>query len=43
MSSLCCVLLALAGYWQDDADLLLDDLRTQLLPLEAEFLDETEA
>ena len=34
--------LALAGYTQDHTDRLLDDLRTQLLPLDAEFYENTE-
>lgn len=34
--------LALAGYTPDHADRLLNDLRTQLLPLDAERFDETE-
>ena len=34
--------LALVGYTLEDADQLLSDLRTQLLPLEAELFDQTE-
>jgi hypothetical protein len=34
--------LALAGYTLKTADRLMSDLRTQLLPLEAEFFDQTE-
>ena len=34
--------LALAGYTLENADRLLHDLRTQLLPLDAEFFDQTE-
>ena len=34
--------LALAGYTKDNADRLLSDLRTQLLPLDAELFDQTE-
>ena len=34
--------LALAGYTLDDADRLMRDIREQLLPLEAEFHEETE-
>lgn len=34
--------LALAGYTLENADRLLSDLRTQLLPLEAELFDQTE-
>jgi hypothetical protein len=34
--------LALAGYTPENADRLLNDLRTQLLPLDAEFFDQTE-
>ena len=34
--------LALAGYTAQDADRLLRDIREQLLPLEAEFHEETE-
>jgi hypothetical protein len=33
--------LALAGYTPENADRLLNDLRTQLLPLDAEFFDQT--
>ena len=35
-------LLALAGYTLDNADRLMHDMRTQLLPLDAEFFDQTE-
>ncbi len=34
--------LALAGYTLQEADRLTNDLRTQLLPLEAELFDQTE-
>ncbi len=34
--------LALAGYTLDNADRLMHDIRTQLLPLDAEFFDWTE-
>ena len=34
--------LALAGYTLDTADRLMHDIRTQLLPLDAEFFDWTE-
>ncbi|OLB03065.1 MAG: hypothetical protein DMF36_08060 [Verrucomicrobia bacterium] len=34
--------LALAGYTLENVDRLLNDLRTQLLPLDAEFFDQTE-
>jgi hypothetical protein len=34
--------LALAGYTPDHADRLLVDLRTQLLPLDAKFFEDTE-
>ena len=34
--------LALAGYTLDDADRLIRDIREQLLPLDAEFHEETE-
>jgi len=34
--------LALAGYTPENADRLLNDLRTQLLPLDAEFFDQTD-
>ena len=34
--------LALAGYTLDNADRLMHDMRSQLLPLEAEFFDQTE-
>jgi hypothetical protein len=34
--------LALAGYTLQEADRLMNDLRTQLLPLEAELFDQTE-
>ena len=34
--------LALAGYTLEDADRLMRDIREQLLPLEAEFHEETE-
>ena len=34
--------LAHAGYMRENADRLMDDLRVQLLPLEAELFDETE-
>jgi hypothetical protein len=34
--------LALAGYTLEDADRLVRDIREQLLPLEAEFHEETE-
>ena len=34
--------LALAGYTLDNADRLMHDIRTQLLPLDAEFFDQTE-
>ncbi len=34
--------LALAGYRLEDADRLMRDIREQLLPLEAEFHEETE-
>lgn len=34
--------LALAGYTLENMDRLLNDLRTQLLPLDAEFFDQTE-
>ena len=34
--------LALAGYTKDNADRLLNDLRTQLLPQDAELFDQTE-
>ena len=34
--------LALAGYTLESADQLLNDLRTQLLPLDAELFDQTE-
>ena len=34
--------LALAGYTLANADRLMSDLRTQLLPLDAELFDETE-
>jgi hypothetical protein len=34
--------LALAGYTPENADRLVSDLRTQLLPLDAEFFDQTE-
>jgi len=34
--------LALAGYALENADRLMHDLRTQLVPLEAELFDETE-
>lgn len=34
--------LALAGYTLDDADRLLSDLRTQLLPLDAEWFEDSE-
>jgi hypothetical protein len=34
--------LALAGYTLENADRLLSDLRTQLLPLDAELFDQTE-
>lgn len=34
--------LALAGYTLQNADQLLSDLRTQLLPLDAELFDQTE-
>jgi hypothetical protein len=34
--------LALAGYTPENADQLMNDLRTQLLPLDAEFFDQTE-
>jgi hypothetical protein len=34
--------LALAGYTLDNADRLMHDMRTQLLPLDAEFFDQTE-
>jgi len=34
--------LALAGYTLENADQLLSDLRTQLLPLDAELFDQTE-
>jgi hypothetical protein len=34
--------LALAGYTLEDADRLLSDLRTQILPLNAELFDQTE-
>ena len=34
--------LAQAGYTRENADRLMSDLRTQLLPLDAEFFDETE-
>jgi Domain of unknown function (DUF6883) len=35
-------LLALAGYTLEHADGLMSDLRTQLLPLDAELFDQTE-
>ena len=34
--------LALAGYTLDNADRLMHDIRTQLLPLDAEFFDWTD-
>ena len=34
--------LALAGYTLADADRLLNDLRSQVLPLEAEWIEDTE-
>jgi hypothetical protein len=34
--------LALAGYTLDDADQVLSDLRTELLPLDAELFEQTE-
>ena len=34
--------LALAGYTLNNADRLMHDIRTQLLPLDAEFFDRTE-
>ena len=34
--------LSLAGYALENADQLMNDLRTQLLPLDAEFFDQTE-
>jgi len=34
--------LALAGYTLNNADRLIHDIRTQLLPLDAEFFDRTE-
>jgi hypothetical protein len=34
--------LSLAGYTLENPDQLMNDLRTQLLPLEAEFFDQTE-
>ena len=34
--------LALAGYRLENADRLMSDLRTQLLPLDAELFDDTE-
>jgi hypothetical protein len=34
--------LALAGYTLETADRLMSDLRTQLLPLDAEFFDRTQ-
>ena len=34
--------LALAGYTLDNADRLMHDIRTQLLPLDAEFFDRTD-
>jgi len=36
------VFLALAGYTADNADRLLMDIREQVLPLEAEFIEQTE-
>lgn len=34
--------LALAGYTQEHAERLLDDIRTQLLPLDAEWFEDSE-
>ena len=36
------VFLAQAGYTLENADRLMTDIRSQLLPLEAEFVDQTE-